>query len=78
MSLDRSFIPALVAAAALFAFAAVVVPPKSAGASPEALAVAGQEARNAAFDQARQRCASYSGDAQASCVIIARARFDRI
>jgi len=77
-TLDRIFIPALVAAAALIVCAVVRPEPSpSAGAQP-ALTVADKNARNAAFEHARQRCASYIGDAQASCVIIARARFDRI
>ena len=79
-TLDRIFIPALVAAAALIVCAVALVRPEpspSAGAQP-ALTVADKNARNAAFEHARQRCASYIGDAQASCVIIARAHFDRI
>jgi hypothetical protein len=78
MTLDRTHIPALVAAAALFVCAAAAVRSEPSGAAVEGRTVADKEARDAAFEHARQRCDNYRGDAQASCLIIARARFDRI
>jgi hypothetical protein len=78
MTFDRTLIPALVAAAALLACAAAAVRPEPSRAAVESESSADKEAHAAAFQYARQRCDAYSGDAQASCVIIARARYGRI